>query len=115
MAHPAETLEPRSLEDLLQRLTALATSRGSVAVALGLPMNMDGTEGESAAAVRELGRRLESKGLTVHLWDERLTSWEAAGRMKAIGRRVRSKGVVDRAAAAILLQSFLDHRRGRAQ
>ncbi len=109
MAHPVSTLEPKSLTGLVQSLAALARERGVTAIVLGLPKHMNGAEGESAAAVRRLGAELERAGQNIVYWDERLTSWEAEGRLREGGGSLRAKGRVDRAAAALLLQSFLDH------
>jgi putative Holliday junction resolvase len=115
MAHPLATLEPNSRAGLVQSLSRLAQERGAATVVLGLPKHMNGSEGESAAAVRALGTELEKAGLKVVYWDERLTSWEAEGLLREGGGSLRAKGRVDRAAAAILLQSFLDNdRAGRS-
>ncbi len=111
MAHPLVTLEPKSLAGLVESLAALARERSATGIVLGLPKHMNGAEGESAGAVRKLGAHLQSAGFSVSYWDERLTSWEAEGRLREGGASPRSKGRVDRAAAALLLQSFLDHQR----
>lgn len=111
MAHPLMTLEPKSLAGLVNSLTGLVRERGAAAVVLGLPKHMNGSEGESAHAVRQLAEKLETAGVTVNLWDERLSSWEAEGRLREGGGFAREKGRVDRAAAVLLLQSFLDRRR----
>ncbi len=111
MAHPLATLEPKSRARLVKSLSDLARERGVTVVVLGLPKHMNGAEGESAAAVRTLGAELEQAGLNITYWDERLTSWEAESRLREGGGSSRAKGRVDRAAAALLLQSFLDHER----
>lgn len=111
MAHPLATLEPKSRAELVKYLVDLAQERRATAFVLGLPKHMNGSEGESAIAVRVLGTELEKGGLKVVYWDERLTSWEAEGRLREGGGSLRAKGRVDRAAAAILLQSFLDNER----
>lgn len=96
---------------LVQALADVARERGASRIVLGLPKNMNGTEGESASAVRQLADRLVEAGLVVTFWDERLSSWEAESRLKDGGGIGRSKGRVDRAAAALLLQAFLDKNR----
>lgn len=111
MAHPVSTVESHSLAGLVQSLVGLARERGATAVVLGLPRHMNGTEGESAGAVRKFAVELEAAGLPVIFWDERLSSWEATGRLREGGTSPREKGRVDRAAATLLLQSFLDHER----
>ena len=111
MAHPWKTLEVKSVAELVDDLGGLSRERGASVVVLGLPKHMNGTEGDSAAAVRSLGKELESTGLKVVFWDERLSSWEAEGRLREGGRPLRNKNRVDRAAATLLLQSFLDRER----
>lgn len=113
MAHPLATLEPKSLAGLVQSLVDLARERGAKAVVLGLPKHMNGSEGESAGAVRKFAAELEAAGLTVIFWDERLTSWEAEGRLREGGGFQKAKGRVDRAAAALLLQAYLDSKKGK--
>ena len=78
---------------------------------VGIPYNMDGSEGEMATEARRFGARLgELLGLTVTERDERLSSVEADRRMRdaglAGGRRPR-KGLRDRIAAAVMLEDYL--------
>ncbi len=114
MAHPLVTLEPKSLAGLVRELAELARGRAATTLVLGLPKHMNGSEGDSATAVRQLAKQLEEAGLRVILWDERLTSWEAEGRLRQGGGGRGDKGRVDRAAAALLLQAYLDRARGGA-
>jgi putative holliday junction resolvase len=76
---------------------------------VGLPLNMDGTEGPQAAAARDFGERVRGIGVSVAYEDERLTSWEAAERMGSGGRRAsRQSGELDSEAARLILQQYLD-------
>jgi putative Holliday junction resolvase len=79
---------------------------------LGLPLNMDGTEGPSARLVRGFAPRLEAAlGVPVELFDERLSSFEAESRLRARGVSARDqRGQVDAEAAAVILQGWLDRR-----
>jgi len=78
-------------------------------VLLGLPLNMDGSEGPQAAAARGFGERLAAIGLEIAYADERLTSWQAAEQLAAEGRRTRRQsGELDSAAARLILQEYLD-------
>ena len=81
-------------------------------VVVGLPLRLDGSEGEAARRARAFAVLLErSLAVPLTLWDERLTTVAAErslGEMQVHGRD--RKGVVDQAAATILLQSFLDSR-----
>lgn len=104
-------LQRRNLTSDLERIAALADSEGTKRVILGLPRNMDGSEGAQAAAARAFGKELGAIGLEVSFVDERLTSWEAGERLAAEGRRPnRASGERDSAAARLILQEYLDGR-----
>jgi putative holliday junction resolvase len=79
---------------------------------VGLPFNMDGTEGPSARLARAFAPRLASAlGVPVDLFDERLSTFEAEQRLRARGVSARDmKGQVDAEAAAVILQEWLDGR-----
>ena len=79
---------------------------------VGLPLNMDGTEGPSARLARAFAPRLASAlGVPVDLFDERLSTFEAEDRLRARGVSARDmKGQVDAEAAAVILQEWLDGR-----
>ena len=112
IALPLETLERKDPKILLETIAALATREAVVEIVVGLPLNLDGTEGTSARRARRFSERLaEESGLPVVLWDERLTT-AAAQRALAEGgvRASDQKRMVDQVAAAILLQSYLDSR-----
>lgn len=82
-------------------------------IVVGLPLDMDGGEGRQATRVRAFGARVaQALGVEVEYWDERLTTFEAqeALRRAAVPAR-RRRALVDRAAAAIILRSYLDGRR----
>jgi putative holliday junction resolvase len=93
----------------LDAIAALARDEDTKSVVLGLPRNMDGSEGPQAAAARAFGERLAAIGLEVVYVDERLTSWEAGERLAAAGARPnRRSGELDSAAARLILQEYLD-------
>jgi putative Holliday junction resolvase len=79
---------------------------------VGLPLNMDGTEGASARMARAFAPRLSaSLGVPVDLFDERLSTFEAEDRLRARGVSARDmKALVDAEAAAVILQGWLDGR-----
>jgi putative holliday junction resolvase len=79
---------------------------------VGLPLNMDGTEGSSARLARGFAAKLEARlGLPVELHDERLSTFEASTRLREQGLSARDqKGVIDAEAAAVILQGWLDGR-----
>jgi putative Holliday junction resolvase len=106
-ARPA--LRRRSLALDLDTIAVLARDEDARLVVVGLPRNMDGTEGPQAAAARDFGARLAAVGLQVAYVDERLTSWQAAEQLADEGRRVRRRsGEIDSAAARLILQEYLD-------
>jgi putative holliday junction resolvase len=108
-ARPALLRSSQSAD--LQWLADLASSEGATLVVIGLPRNMDGSEGAQAAAARVFGAQLLGLGLEVAYIDERLTSWEAGERLAAEGRRPgRMSGERDSAAARLILQEYLDAR-----
>ncbi len=76
---------------------------------LGLPRNMDGSEGFQAQKAREFGSKLQEAGFSVQFWDERLSTASAQTALLESGmRRDRRKMTVDSVAAALILQSWLD-------
>jgi len=85
-----------------------------VGVVVGLPLTPEGKEGPSAAAARELAAAIERRGaVPVELWDERLSTARALAAIREQGGTTRGrKGDVDALAAAVLLQHYLDARRG---
>jgi len=112
MAFARPAIRRRSLDRDLALIGELGTGEEASLVVIGLPLNMDGTEGKQAAAARDFGERLGRIGLPVAYEDERLTSWEAAERMESGGQRAsRASGELDSAAARLILQQYLDARR----
>jgi putative holliday junction resolvase len=86
---------------------------GAEEIVVGLPVRLDGTKGPAAEAAEAFADQLRSAtGLQVTLWDERLSTVEAARVMRAGGTNAkRQRGRIDKVAAALFLQSFLDSRR----
>jgi putative holliday junction resolvase len=117
LATPLETLHRRAgkrfpMPRFLQ-LTALYHPAGLV---VGLPLSLEGTEAESAAAARELAANLARRsGLPVELWDERMSTARALHAIREQGGSTRGrKADIDALAAAVLLQHFLEARRNQA-
>jgi putative Holliday junction resolvase len=109
-ARPA--LLRRNVASDLAQIAALAAAEQARRVVVGLPRNMDGSEGSQAAAARAFGAQLSAIGLEVVFVDERLTSWQAGEQLAASGRRPeRRSGEKDSAAARLILQEWLDRRR----
>jgi len=111
-AFPRPALLRRKLAADIAQIATLAREEGATLVVLGLPRNMDGSEGGQAAQARAFGERLTAVGLEVIFVDERLTSWQAGEELAAAGRRPdRGSGEKDSAAARLILQEWLDRRR----
>jgi putative Holliday junction resolvase len=110
------TLRRTSLRADLAALGELIAEHQVSRIVVGLPLNMDGTEGPMAKACREFGAALaESSGRPVEYWDERLSTVEAErALLEADVSRRKRRQVVDRLAAAIILQSWLDARSNAA-
>jgi putative holliday junction resolvase len=91
-------------------LVRLAQDLEVSGIIVGLPMNMNGTEGPQAEKTRDFARALTEVGLDVRLWDERLSSVEATRRLIQAGKRRRKlRERLDSEAAALILETYLDH------
>lgn len=117
MAVPLTVIEERNRERLCARVCELAEQRKAERIVVGLPVNMDGTEGESAAGARAFAEALHAaSGLEVVLCDERGTTKTAAGYLNQSDTRgSRRKAVIDSVAASIILQDHLDRRRNAGE
>jgi putative Holliday junction resolvase len=112
-ATPLETIRRTKFTEDAARLLALIAENAAVAVVLGLPLNMDGSEGPRAQSTRAFARNLGQKTpVPILFWDERLST-SAVNRMliAADTRRSRRAEVVDKLAAGYILQGFLDRLR----
>jgi putative holliday junction resolvase len=96
-----------------QRIAALADEAGAECLVVGLPLSLDGSTGPAArAALAEADELAAAPGLRVEMWDERLTTVTADRDLMALDMRADARRrVVDKVAAAVLLQAWLDHRR----
>jgi putative holliday junction resolvase len=112
MAFARAAIQRRSLDRDLAVLAELCSAEAAELVVIGLPLNMDASEGDQAAAARRFGDELGRIGLRVAYEDERLTSWEAGERLRDAARRPRREtGERDSTAARLILQQYLDARR----
>jgi putative holliday junction resolvase len=105
-------VEPKRV---VEQLLKAVEEQGAGGVVMGLPLNMDGTEGPAALGVRKIAMALEKAAkVKVHLFDERLTSFEAEGMMAGRGMtRGDKKEVRDALAAKTLLEDFLRWKKGQ--
>ncbi|HZY67405.1 MAG TPA: Holliday junction resolvase RuvX [Devosia sp.] len=112
-ATPIETIKRTKFSADASRLLELVAETGAVAFVLGLPLNMDGSEGPRVQSTRAFARNLAGKSpLPILFWDERLST-SAVTRMliEADTRRDKRAEVVDKLAASYILQGFLDRQR----
>jgi putative holliday junction resolvase len=114
LASPYTSIRRGKLRDNAAEIAAIAHKEGAGGLVVGLPLSMDGSVGPAAQAARDWALALsDAAGLPVALWDERLSS--AAVNRFLIGEadvsRRRRAALVDRMAAAWMLQAALDARR----
>jgi len=104
------TLERTNLRQDLAALALLASERDVTLILLGYPLHMSGHEGRQVEYTREFGTKLAQwTGLEVRFWDERLTTVEAHRVLRESGISIAKRArAVDKLAAQILLESFLD-------
>ena len=101
-------------DDLVPAVVALAREEDATEIVIGHPLRMDGKEGPAAVRAREIAdaMRIEA-GLPVVLWDERLTTVQAERTLVGAGvRRRKRRTVIDKLAATVMLQSYIDAGRG---
>lgn len=115
LASPLTVVTEYHREQLVEKLSALAKENKAELLAVGLPRNMDGSEGESAQNAREVGALLEeATGLPVEFVDERGTTITAHGYLNATNTRGKKrKAVVDAVAATVILEDCLRRRRNQ--
>ena len=112
-AHAAPTIPNDGME--LERIAALARERGVGLVVVGMPYNMDNTEGGAVRKVRSFIKKLrrEMPGVDIDTIDERLTTDEAHEALSHMGANPATRRrEVDRVAAQLILQRYLERRRG---
>lgn len=114
LAQPVEYILAEPPSGLFDRIRELVKEREVGLVIVGMPRNMDGTYGPAAAKVQEFVESLKKVlSVPVKTWDERLTTVQANRFLREANvRQKKSRERVDKIAAAILLQSYLDARSG---
>lgn len=110
LATPLTTIRRKKFTLDVQSLLALAEERKITGLVLGLPLNMDGTQGPRVQATRAFARNLEAKTpLTVAFWDERLSTAAAERELIALDtKRAKRARIIDEMAACFILQGALD-------
>jgi putative Holliday junction resolvase len=114
-AHPYRTVQCDS--KVFHEIRQIVERERITGIVIGLPKNMDGTLGQSAAKAKAFGGELALviPATNITFWDERLTTIEAQRALHAAGKNAKqSKKMIDQVAAQILLQSYLDSLRWAA-
>ena len=117
-AQGVETIERKDenkLRKTAARIEELVKEYEVTTIVMGLPKNMNNTEGERVEKTKAFGEMLERRtGLPIVYWDERLTTVAAEQVLMETGvRRENRKAVIDKIAACFILQGYLDHIRFR--
>jgi putative Holliday junction resolvase len=118
LATPLETLRRREGKRFpMPRFLQLIAVHNPVGLVVGLPLSLEGTEGDSATAARDVADTVARRtGLPLEMWDERMSTARALAAIWEQGGSTRGrKADVDALAAAVLLQHFLDARRNRTE
>jgi putative Holliday junction resolvase len=118
LAQPLTTLTRRPGKRFpMAKLRELIDQHGIVSVVVGLPLNEAGEEGDAAHAARDLANDIKRRmaDLEVTMWDERMTTARVLAAVREMGGKTKGrKEDVDAMAAALLLQHYLDARKGTA-
>jgi len=115
IAFPRQTIAAHGgVEEAAKEVHEALADENVETLVVGLPLRLDGTEGESARRARALGEALRrALDTDVVYWDERMTTVAAERSLREMGRwGARRREVVDQSAATILLQGYLDAKKG---
>jgi putative Holliday junction resolvase len=115
LATSVGTIVVTGMNDAVKKTAAMINEHNGHVVVIGMPKNMDSTEGYRAKRTREFAAMLEAEtGITPVLFDERLTTSQAYVYMNEIDfKSKKRKGVIDALSAKIILQDYLDFTKGR--
>jgi len=109
VATPYAVLHRTNDEHDASAVAEIAAAEGATLVVLGHPLSLDGSRGNAAFVTEAFAAKLQEAGARVALWDERFTTTEAEKKLKSAGKRSRERrAIVDKVAAQVLLQAYLD-------
>ena len=117
LASPVGVIHEKRFEHAVEKVAAAADENRAEAVIVGLPLNMNGSEGSRAELCRNFAEQLSSKvNVPVRMWDERQTTVSAAGYLNQTDTRGKKrKEVIDAVAAVIILDSYLQWRKNHPE
>ena len=113
LASPLGVIEEKGLPKIVEKIVYAARSYEAQTIVVGLPRNMDGSEGERAGRCRKVAEMLQNilPDIPVELWDERASTQQAARLLSEAGTYGKKrKKVIDAESAAIILDSYLRYR-----
>ncbi len=111
IAHPLTILQRTTLEKDLEQIAHYIEEHEISQIILGLPKNMDNSHGEMAQEAEKFAQDLQNHQpeIPITLWDERLSSWQAKEMLKERATKKKQRQQkIDHAAAALILQSYVD-------
>jgi putative Holliday junction resolvase len=112
LARPLKTLTRTSKIEDFDKIKSVCLEYQIAKIVCGLPKTLRNEEGPQAQRVRRYADQLTASiGLPIEFWDERFSSVDAAERLAQSSRKKRAKGDIDSAAAAIILQGYLDSKK----
>lgn len=114
-AFPKTVINEYNTQKLITKITDCAKEYSAELIVVGLPKNMDGSEGERAEECREIGLEIANQsGIEVVMWDERCTTVSAHTELNFTDTRGKKrKAVVDAVAAVIILEDYLRFRKNK--
>jgi len=110
LAHPVETID-QAKGDVIERIAKLAELRRIHTLVIGLPLRMDGSEGDSAAKVRAFAEKIRTRipGVPLVFVDETLTTSAASSKLREAGKKAKQqKAIIDQAAAVEILNLWME-------
>ena len=117
LASPVGVIHEKRFEHAVEKVATAAAENRAEAVIVGLPLNMNGSEGPRAELCRNFAEQLSSRvNVPVRMWDERQTTVSAAGYLNQTDTRGKKrKEVIDAVAAVIILDSYLQWRKNHPE
>ena len=117
LASPVGVIHEKRFEHAVEKVAAAAAENRAEAVIVGLPLNMNGSEGPRAELCRNFAEQLSSRvNVPVRMWDESQTTVSAAGYLNQTDTRGKKrKEVIDAVAAVIILDSYLQWRKNHPE
>lgn len=112
-AFPKTVITEYNTEKLVEKISIFARENNVELIVVGLPKNMDGSEGSRAQECKEIGEKIQAKsGINVVMWDERCTTISAHTALNFTDTKGKKrKQVVDAVAAVIILEDYLQYRK----